>query len=163
MPTARSTDKSTSPRTRIIVYCDGACSGNQSAHNVGGWGAVLSYHSTVKEIHGGERDTSNQRMELTACIRALEGITSATIPVDVYSDSAYLVNCMREQWYATWQKNGWRNSKKQPVENQDLWKKLLALIDARSINFHKVTGHAGVRLNERADQLAQLGIREQEP
>ena len=100
-------------------------------------------------------------MELIACIKALERITSDSILIDVYSDSAYLVNCMHEQWYANWQKNGWRNSKKQPVENQDLWKKLLRLIDTRPIHFHKVTGHAGVRLNERADQLAQLGIREQ--
>lgn len=163
MPTARSTDKSTSPGERITVYCDGACSGNQSANNIGGWGAVLSYNSTVREIHGGERDTSNQRMELTACIKALERITSNNIPIDAYSDSAYLVNCMHEEWYVNWQKNGWRNSKKQPVENQDLWKKLLTLIDTRAIRFHKVTGHTGVRLNERADQLAQLGIREQEP
>lgn len=147
---------------RITVYCDGACSGNQSAHNVGGWGAILTYNGTRKEIHGGERNTSNQRMELTACIKALEKITSTEIPVDVFSDSAYLVNCMTEQWYKTWQKNGWKNAKKQPVENRDLWTRILSLIDGRSIRFHKVAGHTGVHLNERADELAQQGIGEVE-
>ena len=145
---------------RITIYCDGACSGNQSARNIGGWGAVLQYHDKTKEIHGGERDTSNQRMELTACIRALESIKSKDIPVDVYSDSAYLINCMREKWYVTWQKNGWKNAKKQPVENQDLWKHLLNVLTVHAVRFHKVEGHAGVELNERADQLARQGIRE---
>lgn len=163
MPTARPPGKTASLREHITVYCDGACSGNQSVRNIGGWGAILSYNNSLKEIHGGDRDTSNQRMELTACIKALEMITSKDIPVDVFSDSAYLVNCMHEKWYENWQKNGWRNAKKQPVENQDLWKKLLLLINDRPTRFHKVTGHAGVRLNERADQLAQRGIRELEP
>ncbi|MEK9137696.1 MAG: RNase H family protein, partial [Bacteroidota bacterium] len=79
---------------RIIIYTDGACSGNQSASNAGGWGAVLKYKDKMKEIHGGEGNTSNQRMELTACIRALESIKSKDIPIDIYSDSAYLINCM---------------------------------------------------------------------
>lgn len=149
---------STSTRARITIYCDGACSGNQSATNVGGWGVVLKYHDKVKELHGGERNTSNQRMELTACIKALEAVKSHDIPIDVYSDSAYLINCMKEKWYVNWQKNGWKNAKKQPVENQDLWKRLLELISQHSIKFHKVAGHSGVELNERADKLAQLGI-----
>ena len=148
----------TASRDRIVIYCDGACSGNQSATNVGGWGAVLRYKDKVKEIFGGERNTSNQRMELTACIKALEAVTSNHIPVDIYSDSAYLINCMRDKWYVTWQKNGWKNAKKQPVENQDLWKQLLAELAKRTVRFQKVAGHAGVALNERADQLARTGI-----
>jgi ribonuclease HI len=143
-----------------VIYCDGACSGNQSARNFGGWGAVLQYRDKVKEIYGGERDTTNQRMELTACISALESIKSNDIPISIYSDSAYLVNCMRQKWHVTWQKNGWKNAKKQPVENQDLWKSLLELLAGHSVRFHKVEGHTGVELNERADQLAQKGIRE---
>jgi ribonuclease HI len=147
-------------QARIIIHCDGACSGNQSSKNLGGWGAVLKYNDRLKEICGGERNTSNQRMELTACIRALETIKSGDIPIDIYSDSAYLVNCMRDKWYVNWQKNGWKNAKKQPVENQDLWKQLLAALAKHSIRFHKVAGHAGIALNERADQLAQQGIQE---
>jgi ribonuclease HI len=148
----------TGSRNRIIIYCDGACSGNQSANNVGGWGAVLKYGEKVKEIHGGEHNTSNQRMELTACIRALREIRIGDIPIDIYSDSAYLVNCMNEGWYLTWQKNGWKNVKKRPVENRDLWTELLELMGRHSVRFHKVSGHSGVHWNERADQLAQEGI-----
>ena len=122
----------------------------------------MSYNGTVKEIHGGERNTSNQRMELTACIRALERITAKDIPVDVFSDSAYLVNCMNQQWYKTWQRNGWKNAKKQPVENKELWTTLLSLIAERTVRFHKVAGHTGVDLNERADELARQGIQEVE-
>lgn len=120
----------------------------------------MKYKDKVKEIHGGERNTSNQRMELTACIKALETVKSDDIPVDVYSDSAYLINCMQQKWYVNWEKNGWKNAKKQPVENQDLWKQLLDLVRRLTVHFHKVAGHTGVELNERADELAQLGIRE---
>jgi ribonuclease HI len=145
---------------RIIVYCDGACSGNQSADNIGGWGALLHYGETQKELRGGERDTSNQRMELTACIKALESIKRNDIPIDVYSDSAYLINCMQDKWYVRWQKNGWKNAKKQPVENQDLWETLLEVVGKHTVRFHKVAGHSGVELNERADELAQMAIDE---
>jgi ribonuclease HI len=144
----------------IIVYCDGACSDNQSAHNVGGWGVVLKYGQHVKELHGGERNTSNQRMELTACIKALEAIKAKDKPVIIYSDSAYLVNCMNERWYERWRRNGWKNVKKKPVENRELWERLLQLLEDRNVRFEKVPGHAGVELNERADELAQVGIRE---
>lgn len=140
----------------IIIYCDGACSGNQSARNAGGWGVVMQYKDHVKELHGGERNTSNQRMELTACIKGLEAIKSKR-PVEIYSDSAYLVNCMHERWYERWQRNGWKNAKKQPVENRDLWEQLLALLDTHDVTFKKVHGHAGVDLNERADELARQG------
>jgi ribonuclease HI len=144
----------------IIIYCDGACSGNQSKKNVGGWGVVLKYRQHVKELFGGERNTSNQRMELTACIRALEEIKSKDKPIEIYSDSAYLVNCMHQQWYVRWERNGWKNVKKQPVENRDLWVRLLELLDEHDVKFKKVQGHAGVKLNEQADELARRGIKE---
>lgn len=144
----------------ITIYCDGACSGNQSATNVGGWGVVMKYKQQLKELSGGERNTSNQRMELTACIKALEEIKLKEKRVDVYSDSAYLVNCMHQKWYTRWERNGWKNAKKQPVENKDLWVRLLDLLDGLNVAFHKVEGHAGVELNERADELARRGIKE---
>ncbi len=153
----------THSQERIIIYTDGACSGNQSASNAGGWGAVLKYKDKMKEIHGGEGNTSNQRMELTACIRALESIKSKDIPIDIYSDSAYLINCMHDKWYLAWQKNGWKNAKKKPVENRDLWEQLLELLSRHIVRFHKVAGHTGIELNERADHLAQMGIQELEP
>jgi ribonuclease HI len=150
----------TASQPGITIYCDGACAGNQSSRNSGGWGAVLRYKETVKEICGAERNTSNQRMELTACIKALEAVRSKHIPIDIHSDSAYLINCMREKWYVKWRKNGWKNAKKQPVENRDLWERLLELLEQHTVRFHKVAGHAGIALNERADQLAQQGIQE---
>ncbi len=144
----------------IIVFCDGACSGNQFATNKGGWGAILKYKNAVKELHGGERNTTNQRMELTACIKALEEIKDKSFAVEIYTDSAYLVNCMHQRWYVTWEKNGWKNAKKKPVENKELWVRLLELMRQFKIRFNKVEGHAGVELNERADELARLGVLE---
>jgi ribonuclease HI len=143
---------------KILIYCDGACSGNQFNDNVGGWGAILKYGNRGKKIFGGEKNTTNQRMELTACIKALEQLKSKNIDVEIYSDSAYLVDCMNDKWYEKWRSNGWRNSKKQPVENKDLWQKLLFLIEQYKVSFHKVDAHSGVHLNEIADELAQLGI-----
>jgi ribonuclease HI len=143
---------------KIIIYCDGACSGNQYRCNTGGWGAVLQRGDLLKEIHGGELDTTNQRMELTACIMALERLKSGKYVVEVYTDSAYLVSCINDKWYITWQKNGWKNSDKKPVVNRDLWEKLLALLSLYKVVFIKVAGHSGNKLNERADELARQGI-----
>jgi ribonuclease HI len=145
---------------KIIVYCDGACSGNQYRNNAGGWGAILSQGGTVKEIHGGEMNTTNQRMELTACIKALEQIRSTRYTVDVHTDSAYLANAINQKWLEKWQKNGWLNYHKQPVENRDLWEKLLELLSKYKVNLVKVPGHSGNVLNERADELARQGIAE---
>lgn len=144
----------------ITIYCDGACSGNQFGKNTGGWGAILTYKGRTKELYGGERNTTNQRMEITACIRALEQLTKKDIPIEIHSDSAYLVNCMKEKWYELWERNGWKTAKKRPVENKDLWVRLLELAAQFNVKFLKVHGHSGVELNERADTLAQLGIRE---
>ena len=145
---------------KIIIYCDGACSGNQFDNNKGGWGAVLKYKDKTKQIYGAEKNTTNQRMELTACIKALESLKSNKFGVELYSDSAYLINCMEQKWFEKWQTNGWRNSKKEPVDNQDLWKRLLELLNHYSVAFHKVEGHTGNSLNELSDRLAQKGITE---
>ncbi len=143
---------------KIIIYCDGACAGNQFNKNTGSWGAVLKYKNKTKEIFGGEKDTTNQRMELISCIKALEQIKTNNHGIEVHSDSAYLINCMNQKWYEKWQTNGWKNSSKKPVENKDLWLRLLALISKYHVSFHKVAGHSGNHLNEVADQLAQKGV-----
>ena len=145
---------------KIIIYCDGACSGNQLKQNKGGWGAVLKYQDRTKEIYGGERNTTNQRMELTACIRALAEIKADNFDIEIYSDSAYLVNCIQKKWYEKWLKNGWMNYKKKPVENRDLWISLLGLLAKHNVKFTKVSGHSGVELNELADELARKGMAE---
>lgn len=144
---------------KIIIYCDGACSNNQQRQNRGGWGAILLYKGQSKEISGAERDTSNNRMELLACIKALEEVRNRLLPVEVYTDSAYLANCLLQKWYRRWQGNGWQTAAKKPVENKDLWLRLLALKDKfSSIAFHKVAGHSHIEMNERADQLAKEAI-----
>jgi ribonuclease HI len=146
-------------REKVVIYTDGACSGNQEATNVGGWGAVLTYGDNKNlEIWGGEKNTTNNRMEMTACIQALEHLKRDGIEVEIFSDSAYIVNCFRQRWYAKWQRNGWKNSKKEPVENKDLWIRLLELVDRHRVTFYKVKGHSGIELNELADKLANRGI-----
>ena len=145
-------------RESVIIYCDGACSGNQFENNKGGWGAILKFKNHKKEIFGGEVNTSNQRMELKACIEALKNLKNNHYPIAVYSDSAYLINCMQKKWYKKWQVNGWKNTKKNIVENKDLWEQLIELIQKMEISFHKVKGHTGLELNEKADALARIGI-----
>lgn len=143
---------------KLIVYCDGACSGNQFDENIGGWGAVLKYKDKVKEICGGEKNTTNNIMELTAAIKALETIKTTEIPIQMYIDSAYVVNGMNE-WIQGWIKRGWRKSNKKPVENKELWIKLNELRNKQSsVEFIKVKGHDGVELNELADALANQGM-----
>jgi ribonuclease HI len=147
-------------KEKIVIYCDGACSGNQYKTNTGGWGAILKYKSTEKEIYGGELNTTNQRMELTACIRALDKVKSSRHMIEVYTDSAYLANAINSKWYVKWLGNGWLNANKQPVENRDLWEQLLSLLSKLKVNFIKVSGHSGDVLNDRADELARQGIAE---
>ncbi len=140
---------------KITIYTDGACSGNPGP---GGWGAVLLYGNRIKEISGGEDNTTNQRMELTAVVEALRALKVTGWDVVVHSDSAYIVNAFREDWIGRWQKNGWKNSKKEDVANQDLWKTLLALMNKNRVRIEKVKGHSGDRWNERCDELARNAI-----
>jgi ribonuclease HI len=145
---------------KVIIFCDGGCRGNQNVENVGGWGAVLQYKDKVKEIYGGELNTTNNIMELTAAIKSLESLKTFHIPVEMNIDSAYVVNGMNE-WIKGWIAKGWRKSNKKPVENKELWIKLKELADKQSnIKFIKVAGHSGVELNELADQLANKAMDE---
>ncbi|MDD3267937.1 MAG: ribonuclease HI [Syntrophomonadaceae bacterium] len=140
----------------INIYTDGACSGNPGP---GGWGAVLLYGEKQKEISGGEEATTNQRMELTAVIEALQALKVSAWKVTVYSDSAYVVNAFKQNWIAKWRVNGWKNSKKEDVANQDLWKRLIELMSKNQVSIEKVKGHAGDHWNERCDELARQAIK----
>jgi len=137
---------------RVQVYADGACRGNPGP---GGWGAVLSFGEREKELFGGEPLTTNNRMELTAVIRALEAL-KRHCEVDIYTDSQYVQKGISE-WLAAWKKRGWRTADKKPVKNVDLWQRLEELAAGHSIRWHWVRGHAGHPGNERADALANRG------
>lgn len=139
---------------KIIVYTDGACSGNPGP---GGWGALIRIDEEVIELSGGEENTTNQRMEMKAPIEALCSLANNS-RVEVYSDSAYLVNGFTQRWIDRWKKNGWRTSKGEPVKNRDLWEKLSELTQRHQITWHKVKGHSTDRDNCRCDQLAREAI-----
>ncbi|HHW60857.1 MAG TPA: ribonuclease HI [Syntrophomonadaceae bacterium] len=143
----------------ITIYTDGACSGNPGP---GGWGAVLLWGEHKKEIYGSEANTTNQRMEIKAVIEALKAVKVEDWDIYVYSDSAYVVNAFQQNWLQNWQRNGWLNSKKEPVANQDLWKELLTLAQKNRVHMKKVKGHAGDHWNERCDELARQGIKDLE-
>ena len=134
----------------LRIYTDGGCAGNQSDENLGGWGAVLEYRSAVKELHGGEANTTNNRMEMTALLEAFRAITKEDQRIQVFSDSSYLMDCFRKKWYVKWQKNGWVNSAKEPVKNRELWERLLTLVSQHDISFYIVKGHVDVS-NKNAD------------
>jgi len=142
---------STSP---VQIYTDGACSGNPGP---GGWAAILIDDGNEIELSGGESHTTNQRMELTGPIEGLRALTGRRA-VAIHSDSAYVVNCFRDKWYLRWRANGWRNAQKKPVENRDLWEALLELVEGHDVTWHKVAGHSGHPLNDRADALARAAI-----
>src|ERR1700690_2978700 len=136
-----------------VIYTDGACSGNPGP---GGWGVVLRYGTVVKELYGGERATTNNRMELLAAISALEALTRP-VPVQLYTDSKYVLDGITK-WLPGWERNGWRTASKQPVKNVDLWQRLVAAMAPHQVSWHWVKGHAGDPGNERADELARQGI-----
>jgi len=138
----------------VIIYTDGACSGNPGP---GGYGAILRYGEHEKEISGGEKNTTNQRMELLAAIVALEQL-KYPCRVKLHSDSAYLINAFKQNWFANWRRNGWLNSKKEPVQNRDLWERLWVLSQKHEIEWIKVKGHADDDLNNRCDRLAKEAI-----
>lgn len=135
---------------QVIIYTDGACSGNPGA---GGWGAILMHGANKKEISGFENETTNNRMELTAVIRALQ-ILKAKCNVELYSDSAYVVNAISLGWLKNWKQNNWVGSDKKQVKNIELWKELDNLLSYHNVNFNKVKGHADNEFNNRCDQLA---------
>ncbi|WP_018180113.1 ribonuclease HI [Jongsikchunia kroppenstedtii] len=139
----------------VEIYTDGACLGNPGP---GGWGAVLMHPAKETEIYGGEKNTTNNRMELTAAIEALK-ILKRPVPVRIYTDSSYVRNGVTK-WVAGWKANGWRTAAKAPVKNQDLWEQLDELAGQHDIDWQWVKGHAGNEGNERADALAGKGARE---
>jgi len=138
----------------VVVYTDGACSGNPGP---GGWGAVLMSGDRRKELQGAEAQTTNNRMELRAAVEALAALKTQCA-VTLYSDSAYLINAFQQNWLGRWEQNGWLTSKKQSVENKDLWRELIALSKKHRITWVKVKGHAGNKENERCDALAREAI-----
>ena len=137
----------------VEVFTDGACSGNPGP---GGWGAILRYRGTERELSGGETPTTNNRMEMMAAIGALEAL-KRPCRVDLYSDSRYLLDGVT-QWLRRWKAQGWRTADKKPVKNIDLWQRLDLAIAPHEIEWHWVRGHAGHPENERADALARGGI-----
>ncbi|WP_459129186.1 ribonuclease H family protein [Guggenheimella bovis] len=174
----------------VRIFTDGACRNNQSDVNTGGWGAVLIYNEHEKEIYGGAKNTTNNIMELTAIIEALKLLKTNEIDLTIYSDSAYVVNAFQERWIDSWILNGWKNSQKKPVENQELWKELLALLEPiKKVRLLKIKGHLKsdakslqnwydkfciqesvtfeqfkelVQYNNKADELANRGAQEAE-
>lgn len=142
-------------RKKVDIYTDGACSGNPG---VGGWGAVLFYRGVCKEMSGAEGQTTNNRMELTAMIRALSALKE-DCEVTLYSDSAYCVDAFNKGWIASWKANGWRTADKSEVKNPDLWQELLALAERHKVTFVKVKGHSDNEHNNRCDALARAAIK----
>ncbi len=150
-------DAKTGAPDAVTIYTDGGCRGNPG---LGGWGALLVYKGRERELWGGEPHTTNNRMELMAAIVALETLTRGC-PVDVHTDSQYLRNGITA-WIRGWKANGWKTASKQPVKNEDLWRRLDAARERHTVNWHWVRGHDGQAENERAHNLAQRGIAEQE-
>lgn len=138
----------------VTIYTDGACSGNPGP---GGWGAILMYKDIQKEIHGGLKNTTNNIMELTAVI---EGLKMLKFPcrVNLYSDSAYVVNGFSQGWIYNWIKKGWKTADGKPVKNKELWQELYALTNIHDVHFMKVKGHSDNALNNRCDALARAAI-----
>ncbi|HCS73260.1 MAG TPA: ribonuclease HI [Clostridiales bacterium] len=142
---------------QVDIFTDGACSGNPGP---GGWAAILSYNEHEKELSGYEANTTNNRMELTAPIKALEALKEPC-KVNIYTDSAYVSNAFNQRWVDNWLQNGWCTRKRQPVENQELWKYLLSLMEIHQVNWYKVKGHSDNEKNNRCDELATAEIKKQ--
>nr|WP_306265709.1 ribonuclease HI [Pararhizobium sp. IMCC3301] len=139
--------------TKVTIYTDGACSGNPGP---GGWGAILTCGASSKELYGGEPDTTNNRMELTAAIEALNALKRPT-RAELWTDSQYVKGGITG-WIHGWKKNGWKTANRKPVKNVDLWQALDEALNRHQISWHWVKGHAGHDMNERADELARIGM-----
>jgi ribonuclease HI len=142
--------------SQITIHTDGACSGNPGP---GGWGVILEWNGHRKELKGGEAETTNNRMELTAAIRALEALKKKGADVVLFTDSTYVRDGITK-WIHGWKKRGWKTADKKPVKNEDLWRRLEELADQHAVDWRWVKGHAGDPGNERADELAREGMAE---
>lgn len=142
-------------KTKVQIFTDGACSGNPGP---GGWGAVLRWGDTERELYGGERETTNNRMELMAAISALE-VLKRPVEADLTTDSQYVRKGVTE-WMRNWKARGWLTADRKPVKNKDLWQRLEAAMAPHKVDWHWVKGHAGHPENERADELARRAIKE---
>lgn len=140
---------------KVIIYTDGACSGNPGP---GGWGAILIYKGIEKEISGGNKQTTNNIMEMTAVLEALK-MLKTECEVEIYSDSAYVVNAFNSKWIDNWKKNGWKNSQKEEVKNKEIWQELDLLVKKYKAKFNKVKGHSIDKYNNRCDELARNAIK----
>lgn len=148
-----STSETPGEGSRVEIHTDGACSGNPGP---GGWGILLEFDSNARELSGGEAETTNNRMELMAAIVALETL-KRPCNVDLYTDSNYVRHGITD-WIGNWKRNGWRTAAKKPVKNADLWQRLDEARRRHEVNWHWVKGHAGNPGNERADELARIGM-----
>ena len=140
---------------KVVIYTDGACSGNPGP---GGWGAILMYKDNKKEISGGKKETTNNVMERTAVIEGLK-LLKYPCEVDLYSDSAYVVNAFVQGWIYNWAKNNWKTAGKEPVKNKEIWQELYALTKTHKVNFIKVKGHSDNEYNNRCDDLSRTAIK----
>lgn len=145
-----SKSKNISKYKHVDIYSDGACKGNPGT---GGWGSIIVYKNTEKELCGGEKQTTNNRMELIAIISALS-ILKEPCNVTITTDSKYVVDAIEKSWLSNWEKNNWIKSDRKPVLNVDLWKRLLELLDVHQVRFTWIKGHSGHAYNERCDKLA---------
>lgn len=134
----------------VILYTDGACSGNPGP---GGWGALLIWNGTEKELSGGEKNTTNNRMEMKAVIEGLRALKE-NCHVKIHSDSALIINAFNQNWITNWKKRDWKKANRKPVENQDLWKEMLNVMKPHKVEWIKVKGHSTNELNNRVDRLA---------
>ena len=141
---------------KVIIYTDGACSGNPGP---GGWGTILMFGDHKKEISGGNSATTNNIMEIMAVIEGLK-VLKFPCEVEIYSDSAYIVNCFNNGWIYNWQKNHWKTANKEPVKNRELWEELYDLTQKHQVTFIKVKGHSDNEYNNRCDELARKAIKE---
>jgi len=141
---------------KIVIYTDGGCRGNPG---IGGWGVWLRYGDHDKKLKGGEKDTTNNRMELMAAIKALEVIKSSTIDIDLFTDSKYVMSGINE-WIKGWKLRGWKTANKKPVKNVDLWQKLDEVNAKHNVHWHWVKGHSGDIGNDMADELANQAMDE---
>lgn len=137
----------------VTIYTDGACSGNPGP---GGWGAIMTYGDNTKELYGGEPETTNNRMELTAAIEALKALNKPS-KAELWTDSQYVKGGITS-WIHGWKKNGWKTSARKPVKNVELWQALDEALKRHDVSWHWVKGHAGHEMNERADELARTGM-----